>query len=429
MRATRYRILSFAQSRVEIPGQHFEKHLTPTQQAALRACATERALKPGESMHKCGSCAYYEVRCDDPIIWYCKCCREGTCLVCNKALPALAEPVAPEEGACIICLDDSPPPIQSGCACRGDGGLAHIHCRAQVAMSQQKQRGNEVWWMCQTCKQPFTGAMRIGLAEAYHAQLAGREADRSERLTAEANPAPVRGDGAFPVIDRVASGSLELQGHLITCAQLRLPKAIFEEAIECGGKMCCPKCHLAGRKDDACTHMSCPRCSTPWCYVCGLSVADCDKSAPLPGDTVGSEIFLHNTDWETNEARCPMYLTQIIEVDPEWLGQDWRETATDQDFDDDNQCLEYFHRWQTIKRLQQARTNMGAENFELLFVHFASVRNCGFGLEEIMKTDTSKLIDRSNWMDEREEDYYSTDEDGQEEEEEEEVWEDYSHLV
>ena len=277
--------------RVEIPGQHFEKHLTPKQHAALRACAAERALRPGESMHKCGSCGYYEVRCDDPVVWFCKGCRAGACLVCNKALPAA------------LVVD---------------------------------------------------GVLQV--------------------------------DGA---------DSLEIEGHLIACARLRVPKTIFEDAIERGGKMHCPKCNLAGRKDDACTHMSCPRCSTPWCYVCGLSVADCDKSAPSAGHAAGSDIFLHNRDWETNEARCPMYLTQILEVDPEWLGQDWRETATDADFNDDNRCLEYFHRWQTIKRLQQARAQMGAENFEMLYVHFASVRNCGFGFDEIMNTDTLTLIDRS----------------------------------
>ncbi len=32
-------------------------------------------------------------------------------------------------------LDTSPPPIQSGCACRGDSGLAHIACLVQAATS------------------------------------------------------------------------------------------------------------------------------------------------------------------------------------------------------------------------------------------------------------------------------------------------------
>ena len=60
-----------------------------------------------------------------------------------------------------------------------------------------------------------------------------------------------------------------------------------------GSMMHCPTCELAGMKDDACTHMRCPRCSTSWCYVCGLSVTDCDKSRPEVGRPA-DDIFLHN---------------------------------------------------------------------------------------------------------------------------------------
>jgi hypothetical protein len=36
-------------------------------------------------------------------------------------------------GECIICLDNKPRPIQSGCGCRGPAGLAHIECRVTAA--------------------------------------------------------------------------------------------------------------------------------------------------------------------------------------------------------------------------------------------------------------------------------------------------------
>ena len=62
------------------------------------------------------------------------------------------------------------------------------------------------------------------------------------------------------------------------CVTLREPKALIEQAIEEGSKMRCPSCKLAGRKDDACTHMTCTKCSTSWCYVCGLDVLKCDKA-------------------------------------------------------------------------------------------------------------------------------------------------------
>jgi len=40
-----------------------------------------------------------------------------------------------EPPCCTICLDggDEPLPIQGGCGCRGDAGLAHVACQAGVA--------------------------------------------------------------------------------------------------------------------------------------------------------------------------------------------------------------------------------------------------------------------------------------------------------
>jgi Flp pilus assembly protein TadD len=93
--------------------------------------------------------------------------------------------MAADAGACIICLDTSPPPIQSGCACRGDSGLAHIACLVQAAASQQAQRGNGVWRQCQTCKQHYRGPMQAGLAEAWRLRVAGQAAENTERLAAE----------------------------------------------------------------------------------------------------------------------------------------------------------------------------------------------------------------------------------------------------
>ena len=77
-----------------------------------------------------------------------------------------------ESGVCRICLEADPPPIQSGCACRGDAGLAHIACLVQAAESQLAHRGDAVWVECQTCKHYFTGAMKAGLAAAKQSWVA-----------------------------------------------------------------------------------------------------------------------------------------------------------------------------------------------------------------------------------------------------------------
>jgi hypothetical protein len=54
-------------------------------------------------------------------------------------------------GACYICYESQPPPIQSGCACRDEAGFVHIECMVQVAVSQVAYRGNIAWWECHMC--------------------------------------------------------------------------------------------------------------------------------------------------------------------------------------------------------------------------------------------------------------------------------------
>ena len=56
----------------------------------------------------------------------------------------MATGLVPIEYACIVCLDSDPPPIQSGCACRSDTGLAHVGCLIQKAVAQQPHRGTKV---------------------------------------------------------------------------------------------------------------------------------------------------------------------------------------------------------------------------------------------------------------------------------------------
>ena len=93
-----------------------------------------------------------------------------------------------EDGVCFVCLGTSPSPIQSGCACRGAAGLAHLCCRVQAADALVKQKKSKAWWWtCQTCKQRFTGEMRDGLANAWWSQVCDRAEDDGERLDAAVN--------------------------------------------------------------------------------------------------------------------------------------------------------------------------------------------------------------------------------------------------
>jgi tetratricopeptide (TPR) repeat protein len=92
------------------------------------------------------------------------------------------------EGSCMICLDGDPRPIQSGCACRGDAGLAHVECRAEDAAHRMKNRDQfEGWWKCGTCGQWFTGAMQLGLACAWWSTAQRLPEEDKERLAAAGN--------------------------------------------------------------------------------------------------------------------------------------------------------------------------------------------------------------------------------------------------
>ena len=92
------------------------------------------------------------------------------------------------EGPCIICLDGDPRPIQSGCACRGDAGLAHVECRVKDAAHRMKNRGDIArWWKCGTCGQVFTRVMQLGLARAWWSTAQRLPEEDEQRLDAAAN--------------------------------------------------------------------------------------------------------------------------------------------------------------------------------------------------------------------------------------------------
>ena len=108
------------------------------------------------------------------------------------------------ESVCIICYASVPPPIQSGCACRSDSGLAHVDCLIAKAVSQQAHRGYKVWWECQTCEQRFTGAMRTGLGEAWWSRVCDQAEESAERLGAAHNLGTCRHrDGEYAEAERI----------------------------------------------------------------------------------------------------------------------------------------------------------------------------------------------------------------------------------
>ncbi|CAF1145417.1 unnamed protein product [Adineta steineri] len=173
----------------------------------------------------------------------------------------------------------------------------------------------------------------------------------------------------------------EIEKHF-KCAELGEAKKIVEMAIENGQKVPCPECGLAGMKDDACTHMTCPECQTYWCYFCGLKEIDCDKSISASTTESVIPIYRHNESWEINPKRCPMYLTAVCDIDDNWPS-------------DENECLEYFHRIRSLKFLRRVYEQLGAEVIEQLNERFGTIDASGFALDDIRYEDLT-LINYDN---------------------------------
>jgi len=170
----------------------------------------------------------------------------------------------------------------------------------------------------------------------------------------------------------------EMEKHF-TCAFLADDKHKFDQYLELGQKVPCPNCSLAGMKDDACTHMTCPTCSQLWCYFCGKKVEDCDKTQ---NGTNG--IYDHNHSWEYNPKRCPMYLTQICDIDDRWPDGN------------EEQCLVMFHRNRSLRLLREVYEIIGEERINELDQHFNILNTCGFTLDEILHEDLTLIKHRNN---------------------------------
>ena len=165
--------------------------------------------------------------------------------------------------------------------------------------------------------------------------------------------------------------------HRSHCHELRSYKQKFEQAIESGSQQHCPHCQLAGIKDDGCTHMVCQRCQRPWCYLCGMKEEECTVDT-----NVQPSLSAHNENWYTNEKRCPMSLADIHYLDKRWP-------------EDDQGCLEHFHRYRTLSQLFELLQIVGEEKFDEVNRYFGIINGSGYTIEEIKDWPNQTFIDYS----------------------------------
>ena len=161
----------------------------------------------------------------------------GAAGTATAALP-LADGGAPRMGSgdvpavCMLCLDgdELPFPVQCGCACRGDAGLAHAHCKIEHARYLLENGGipessgpeiewTKPWSVCATCGQNYTGAMALALAKDLNST-------RSKNPAAHTTAAvPGRGNGGgrdkdWVIAQNVLAGSLLGAGRLSESIEL-----------------------------------------------------------------------------------------------------------------------------------------------------------------------------------------------------------------
>ena len=145
-----------------------------TQACSWSACGAELSGEAA-AKNRCGQCkkVYYCSRRCQKRDWK----AGGHKLVCEEA------------PSCTICLDggDVPLPMQRGCACRGDAGLAHVACQAQAAAHKSTGGWSPAWRTCPTCGQAYTGGMRLGLAHEAVRRLEKRAPEDDDRLAARVN--------------------------------------------------------------------------------------------------------------------------------------------------------------------------------------------------------------------------------------------------
>jgi hypothetical protein len=157
-------------------------------------CANDVCTKPGEHLcSRCRAVKYCSASCQK-VHWkqggHKQACSADrlTASVASLVAAAASARAGSEVGECIVCLGNDPMLIQSGCACRGDAGLAHVECRADAASHRMANtKILDLWTRCATCGQPFTGAMQLGLAAAWWSTAQCLPEKNDQRMAAANN--------------------------------------------------------------------------------------------------------------------------------------------------------------------------------------------------------------------------------------------------
>jgi len=156
----------------------------------------------------------------------------------------------------------------------------------------------------------------------------------------------------------------EFMRHLTQCGAFGALRNEFLEVINSASQAKCPNpgCTHMGQKDGACTHMTCPSCHMRWCYMCGLARSRAD----------GGE-GRHNSNWEANASRCPMWMQAIHRENPSWPS-------------DPDACVSHLHERRIKHALRRKVEEVGIDRTQEMLRLFPTTI-APFSMEEILAAE------------------------------------------
>ncbi|CAI2373116.1 unnamed protein product [Moneuplotes crassus] len=170
-----------------------------------------------------------------------------------------------------------------------------------------------------------------------------------------------------------SSGDCESESHE-KCYRLKKIKKDWDQTTYEGSQRFCPDCKYGGIKDNACTHMSCPQCKSEWCYVCGKSSNICDKSDPE------GSLYSHNEEWESNDKRCPMYLSLIGGVDQRWSTRN------------DAEAKQFLHKILISKAIREFEARYSPNELKEFYETYSEISTNQYNIVEARKIDPRLII-------------------------------------
>ncbi len=87
----------------------------------------------------------------------------------------------------------------------------------------------------------------------------------------------------------------ERQAKIRAASALEKARLQVQEALRYGQTVPCPGCGIPTQKNHECMHMTCSRCSTPYCYVCGCNRRSGDGRC---GCDSNSSFLERNPGWD-----------------------------------------------------------------------------------------------------------------------------------